>query len=204
MRNPGIHALLDNARHDATTAHPVPSEFATSHPAHRHRTHPQHRQPRRQPLGEDAAVLEHLGLQPDPHGFLTVDDTLRTGTENIWAIGDLRGGPMFTHTARDDADIVYCTDYRDQDRTAADRIVPHAVFTDPEVVSVGLTEPAARAAGYDVVIGRQDFTGVAKAAPSATPAAWSNSSPTPPPTASSAATSPDPTPATSSTKPSSP
>lgn len=70
---------------------------------------------------------------------------------------------MFTHTARDDADIVYRTVYRDQDRTTTGRVVPHAVFTDPEVGAVGLTEPAARAAGYDVIIGRQNFTGVAKA-----------------------------------------
>lgn len=111
----------------------------------------------------DRLGLEHLGLQPDSHGFLTVDDTLHTSAEDVWAIGDVRGGPMFTHTARDDADIVYRSAYRGQDRTAAGRIVPHAVFTDPEVGSVGLTEPAARAAGYDVLIGRQDFTGVVKA-----------------------------------------
>lgn len=111
----------------------------------------------------DALGLEHLDLQPDPHGFLTVGDTLNTSADNVWAIGDLRGGPMFTHTARDDADIVYRTVYRDQDRTTTGRVVPHAVFTDPEVGAVGLTEPAARAAGYDVIIGRQNFTGVAKA-----------------------------------------
>ncbi len=70
---------------------------------------------------------------------------------------------MFTHTARDDADIVYRTAFRDQERTIAGRIVPHAVFVDPEVGAAGLTEPQARAQGYDVIVGRQDFTGVAKA-----------------------------------------
>jgi pyruvate/2-oxoglutarate dehydrogenase complex dihydrolipoamide dehydrogenase (E3) component len=111
----------------------------------------------------DKLGLEHLGLQPDPRGFLPVDDTLRTGAEDVWALGDLRGGPMFTHTARDDADIIYRNVFRGQDRSTAGRVVPHAVFTDPEVGAVGLTEPAARAAGYDVIIGRQDFTGVVKA-----------------------------------------
>ena len=111
----------------------------------------------------DNLGLEYLGLEPDPQGFLTVDASLRTDAENVWALGDLRGGPMFTHTARDDADIVYRTIFRSQDRTTTGRIVPHAVFTDPEVGAVGLTEPAARAAGYDVVVGRQDFTGVVKA-----------------------------------------
>ncbi len=111
----------------------------------------------------DRLGIEHLGIEPDSHGFLAVDEHLHTAAENVWALGDIRGGPMFTHTARDDAEIVYRSTYRGQDRSTAGRIVPHAVFTDPEVGSVGLTEPAARAAGYTVLIGRQDFTGVVKA-----------------------------------------
>jgi pyruvate/2-oxoglutarate dehydrogenase complex dihydrolipoamide dehydrogenase (E3) component len=70
---------------------------------------------------------------------------------------------MFTHTARDDANIVYRNVYRGEDRSIAERIVPHAVFVDPEVASVGLTEGQARAAGYEVAIGTQEFAGVAKA-----------------------------------------
>lgn len=111
----------------------------------------------------DTLGLEHLGLQPAQHGYLPVDDQLRTHSEEVWALGDIRGGPMFTHTARDDADIAYRTTYLGQDRSTAGRVVPHGVFTDPEVGSVGLTEPQARAAGYDVLIGRQDFSGVVKA-----------------------------------------
>lgn len=111
----------------------------------------------------DTLGLEHLSLEPDARGFLPVDDLLRTQAEDVWALGDIRGGPMFTHTARHDADIAYRTTYREQDRSTAGRVVPHAVFTDPEVGSVGLSEPAARAAGYEVLIGRQDFTGVVKA-----------------------------------------
>jgi pyruvate/2-oxoglutarate dehydrogenase complex dihydrolipoamide dehydrogenase (E3) component len=111
----------------------------------------------------DALGLEHLGLQPDPGGFLPVDETLRTGAQDVWALGDLRGGPMFTHTARDDADIIYRNVFRGQNRSTTGRVVPHAVFTDPEVGAVGLTEPAARAAGHDVLIGLQDFEGVVKA-----------------------------------------
>lgn len=111
----------------------------------------------------DHLGVEHLGLEPDEQGFLPVDDQLKTPVEGVWALGDIRGGPMFTHTARHDADIAYRTTFRNQDRSIAGRIVPHAVFTDPEVGSVGMTEPAARAAGFDVLIGRQDFTGVVKA-----------------------------------------
>ena len=111
----------------------------------------------------DNLGLEHLGLEPDERGFLPVDDTLRTLSEDVWAIGDIRGGPMFTHTARHDADVAYRTVFRSQVRSTAQRVVPHGVFLDPEVGAVGLTEPQARAAGYDVIIGRQDFAGVVKA-----------------------------------------
>jgi pyruvate/2-oxoglutarate dehydrogenase complex dihydrolipoamide dehydrogenase (E3) component len=112
----------------------------------------------------DRLGLEHLGIEPGPAGFLSVDEKLRsTQAEDVWVLGDLRGGAMFTHTARDDADTVYRNTYRDSDRSVADRIVPHAVFVDPEVGSVGLTEQQARDAGYDVAVGVQRFDGVAKA-----------------------------------------
>ena len=70
---------------------------------------------------------------------------------------------MFTHTARYDADTVYPTTDRNEQASIADRLVPHAVFIDPEVGSVGLAEPDARAAGDDIAIGTQTFDGVAKA-----------------------------------------
>lgn len=111
----------------------------------------------------DTLGLDHLGLQPNPSGFLPVDDTLHTPVEDVWALGDIRGGPMFTHTARDDAEVAYRTAFRGQPRSIGGRVVPHAVFVDPEVGAVGLTEPQARAAGYDVITGRQDFAGVVKA-----------------------------------------
>jgi pyruvate/2-oxoglutarate dehydrogenase complex dihydrolipoamide dehydrogenase (E3) component len=111
----------------------------------------------------DRLGLEHLALEPSAGGFVSVDEQLRTSAEDVWALGDLRGGPMFTHTARDDADVVYRTVFRDTERSVADRIVPHAVFVDPEVAAVGLTQAEARAEGYDVIVGRQAFEGVAKA-----------------------------------------
>jgi len=112
----------------------------------------------------DTMGLEHLAIDPKADGFLDVDDQLRTlGVEDVWALGDLRGGDMFTHTARDDADIVYRNVYRNDTRSITARVVPHAVFVHPEVGSVGLTEQQATDAGYDVSIGTQQFAGVAKA-----------------------------------------
>ena len=112
----------------------------------------------------DTIGLEHLGIEPNAAGFVDVDDQLRAvGVEHVWALGDLRGGEMFTHTARDDADIVYRNLYRNDAQSTAGRIVPHAVFVRPEVGSVGLTEQQARDGGYEVLIGTQQFAGVAKA-----------------------------------------
>ncbi|MBW3620919.1 MAG: mercuric reductase [Actinobacteria bacterium] len=111
----------------------------------------------------DDLGIEHLDVTVDPRGYVGVDDRLHTDAEDVWALGDLRGYDMFTHTARDDADTVYRTVFKDQDRTIADRVVPHAVFLDPEVAAVGLTEQQARDAGYTVAVGRQEFSGVAKA-----------------------------------------
>lgn len=112
----------------------------------------------------DTVGFEHLGIEPTTAGFVDVDDQLRTlGVEDVWVLGDLRGGQMFTHTARDDADVVYQNVYRDAQRSIAERVVPHAVFVHPEVGSVGLTEQQALDAGYDVGIGTQAFEGVAKA-----------------------------------------
>ena len=112
----------------------------------------------------DHLGLEHLDITPNPAGYIDVDDHLRVpDTDNIWVLGDLHGGAMFTHTARYDADTVYPTTDRNEQASIADRVVPHAVFIDPEVGSVGLAEPDARAAGDDIAIGTQTFDGVAKA-----------------------------------------
>jgi pyruvate/2-oxoglutarate dehydrogenase complex dihydrolipoamide dehydrogenase (E3) component len=116
----------------------------------------------RTPNSDDLG-LEHLDLEPDAGGFITVDDRLRADVEDVWVLGDLRGGPMFTHTARDDADTVYRTVCKGEDRSIAGRVVPRAVFCDPEVASVGLTDQQARDAGHAVAVGRQEFTSVAKA-----------------------------------------
>ncbi len=107
--------------------------------------------------------LDEIELEPDGEGYLSVDDHLRTDAEDVWALGDLRGGAMFTHTARDDADAIYRDVYRGEARSIADRIVPHAVFVDPEVAAVGIGEEEARQAGHEVAVGKQEFSEVARA-----------------------------------------
>ncbi|MFQ5796166.1 MAG: FAD-dependent oxidoreductase, partial [Candidatus Bipolaricaulia bacterium] len=112
----------------------------------------------------DVLNLKAAGVETDARGFIKVDSRFRTTAEGIFAIGDVTGPPMFTHSARDDADILYRVIIKGDESVSTDRrIVPHAVFIDPPIGSVGLTEAAAKQAGYELKIGLKRFTGVAKA-----------------------------------------
>ena len=90
--------------------------------------------------------LETAGVECDAHGIVKVDRRLATNVPGIWAAGDIRGGPMFTHTSWDDYRILLSQMAGDGSRTT-DRIVPYAVFTDPELGRVGLTEREAKEQG---------------------------------------------------------
>ena len=105
----------------------------------------------------DALGLEDIGVSLDDRGFVETDDSFRTTTDGVYAIGDVSGPPMFTHSARDDADLLYHHLAKDEEISTEGRTVPWAVFTDPQVGHVGLTEREARDEGYEVGIGRQDF-----------------------------------------------
>lgn len=112
----------------------------------------------------DALGLDRAGVETDDRGFIRVDSRFRTTADGVLAIGDVTGQPMFTHSARDDADLLYRILLKDDANASTEgRVVPHAVFTDPEVASVGLTEAQARERGHDVAVGRQTFSGVARA-----------------------------------------
>jgi pyruvate/2-oxoglutarate dehydrogenase complex dihydrolipoamide dehydrogenase (E3) component len=98
----------------------------------------------RHPNTEDLG-LETIGLQPNEKGGIEVDERMRTKVAGVYAVGDIRGGPMFTQTAWDDGRIVV-SDLTGGDRTA-ERVTPYAVFTDPQVGRVGLSERDAREKG---------------------------------------------------------
>jgi pyruvate/2-oxoglutarate dehydrogenase complex dihydrolipoamide dehydrogenase (E3) component len=98
-------------------------------------------------LNTDDLGLETMGVS------LKVDKTLATNVKGIWAAGDIRGGPMFTHTSWDDYRILLSQIAGDGSRTT-DRIVPYAVFTDPELGRVGLTERECRERGIKFEVKR--------------------------------------------------
>jgi pyruvate/2-oxoglutarate dehydrogenase complex dihydrolipoamide dehydrogenase (E3) component len=111
----------------------------------------------------DDLGLETVGLSLKEHGFVGVDERLATGVEGLWAAGDIRGGPLFTHTSWDDYRILNSQIIGDGKRTTR-RILPYAIFTDPEVGRVGQTEREARQSGRNIKTARFDMTRSGKAA----------------------------------------
>lgn len=111
----------------------------------------------------DKLNLEAVGVETDGKGFIVADEAFKTSRQGIWAIGDVTGSPMFTHSARDDADRLYRHLLKDEDVTIEGRNVPYAIFTDPEIAAVGLTEQEAAAKGYSLKIGKHPFSRVARA-----------------------------------------
>jgi pyruvate/2-oxoglutarate dehydrogenase complex dihydrolipoamide dehydrogenase (E3) component len=111
----------------------------------------------------DDLGLEAAGVQTDAHGYITVDDYLKTSAENVYALGDCNGRGAFTHTAYNDFEIVADNLLNGTDRKVTDRIPIYALFTDPPLGRVGMTEAEARRAGREVLIGEMPMTDVARA-----------------------------------------
>ena len=101
----------------------------------------------------DDLGLETVGVQLGKGGLMEVDERLATSVAGLWAAGDVRGGPMFTHTSWDDYRILESQMIGDGRRTT-ERIVPYAVFTEPNLGRVGVSEREAREQGLEVKISR--------------------------------------------------
>jgi pyruvate/2-oxoglutarate dehydrogenase complex dihydrolipoamide dehydrogenase (E3) component len=111
----------------------------------------------------DLLHLERTGLSADERGWIPVDERCETEVEGIWALGDVTGGPPFTHTAYDDYRVIRANLLEDGSRTTTDRLLPYAVFTDPQLGRVGFTEREAREKGYDIQIAKLPMSRVARA-----------------------------------------
>lgn len=107
--------------------------------------------------------LDKAGVEVDEHGFILVNRRLETTAPGIWAMGDVTGGPMFTHISYSDYQIVYGNLYEGKDLATDQRLVPYAVYTDPELGRVGMTETEARRKGYKLKVGTVKMTSVARA-----------------------------------------
>jgi pyruvate/2-oxoglutarate dehydrogenase complex dihydrolipoamide dehydrogenase (E3) component len=111
----------------------------------------------------EALDLRAAGLDPDAGGYLPVNDKLETRVEGIYALGDVNGGPAFTHISYDDFRVIRTNLLGEGGGTTRDRIVPYVIFTDPELGRVGLGEREARARGFDVRVYTMPMTHVARA-----------------------------------------
>lgn len=106
----------------------------------------------RSPVTRDLG-LDTIGVKRDDRGFIEVDARLRTSVEDIWALGDINGGPQFTYISLDDYRIVKDQLLGDGKRSTSDRqAVPSTLFVNPPLARVGITETEARAAGHDIAV----------------------------------------------------
>ena len=100
----------------------------------------------------DTLGLDAIGLDPDDNGFLTTDDRTRTDLDHVYAVGDVAGEPMLAHKASAEG-VVAAETIAGMSTTLDSQAIPAAVFTDPEIGTVGLTESEAVEAGYDPIVG---------------------------------------------------
>jgi pyruvate/2-oxoglutarate dehydrogenase complex dihydrolipoamide dehydrogenase (E3) component len=116
----------------------------------------------RRPNTDDLG-LEAAGVKVDARGYILVDDALKTSVPNIWALGDCNGRGAFTHTSYNDYEIVAANLLDGAQRKVSDRIPVYALYVDPPLGRVGLTEAEARAKGHNVRIGVRPMTRVGRA-----------------------------------------
>jgi pyruvate/2-oxoglutarate dehydrogenase complex dihydrolipoamide dehydrogenase (E3) component len=107
--------------------------------------------------------IEKTGIELDEDGFIPVNDRLETSVPGIWAIGDVKGGPAFTHISYDDYRILTENLFDEGGASIKDRIPSYVVFIDPELARVGMNELEAKEAGHDIQTASITMDSVARA-----------------------------------------
>jgi pyruvate/2-oxoglutarate dehydrogenase complex dihydrolipoamide dehydrogenase (E3) component len=116
------------------------------------------RVPNTDELGLDAA-----GIQTDKRGYIEVDEALRTSNPHVWALGDCNGKGAFTHTAYNDYEIVADNLLSNAGRKYTDRVAIYALYTDPPLGRIGMSESEIKKAGIEALVGKRPMTRVARA-----------------------------------------
>lgn len=107
--------------------------------------------------------LQAAGVETNERGSIKVNDRLETNVPGIYAIGDVNGGPQFTHISYDDFRIIRANLIEGGEATTRDRLVPYTVFIDPQLGRVGLTETEARNCGLSIRVAKLPMAHVARA-----------------------------------------
>jgi pyruvate/2-oxoglutarate dehydrogenase complex dihydrolipoamide dehydrogenase (E3) component len=111
----------------------------------------------------DRLNLAAAGVRADARGYVPVNERLEANVPGVYALGDVNGGPAFTHVAHHDNQIVRVNLLEGGDRSTRDRLVPYTVFIDPQLGRVGLTEKQARERGRPVRVAKLPMAHVARA-----------------------------------------
>jgi pyruvate/2-oxoglutarate dehydrogenase complex dihydrolipoamide dehydrogenase (E3) component len=116
----------------------------------------------RQPNTDDLG-LQRAGIETDLRGYIRVNDALRTNVRHIWALGDCNGKGAFTHTAWNDYEIVAANLFGDRPRSLRERVTSYALYTDPPLGRIGVTEKEVRSMGRPALMGVRPMTRVGRA-----------------------------------------
>jgi len=116
----------------------------------------------RRPNTDDLG-LDNAGVVTDDHGYIAVDDQLRTNVEHIWAMGDCNGRGAFTHTSYNDFEIVAANLFDDDQRRVSDRVTTYALYIDPPLGRAGMTVDEVRKSGRKALVGKRPMTRVGRA-----------------------------------------
>lgn len=116
----------------------------------------------RRPNTEDLGV-EVAGIEVDRRGYIEVDDELRTSAPGVWALGDCNGRGAFTHTAYNDFEIVAANLFDNDRRRVSDRFITYALYIDPPLGRVGMTEAEVRAAGRPALVATRPMSRISRA-----------------------------------------
>jgi pyruvate/2-oxoglutarate dehydrogenase complex dihydrolipoamide dehydrogenase (E3) component len=111
----------------------------------------------------DTLGLEKTGVKTDERGFIQVNDKLETNVKGIYALGDVKGGPAFTHISYNDYTIVYRNLLEGADLNIKERPVPYCMFTDPQLGHVGISETEAKKQGLNFKVAKLPMSHVARA-----------------------------------------
>ncbi|MDA8169283.1 MAG: dihydrolipoyl dehydrogenase [Nitrospiraceae bacterium] len=110
----------------------------------------------------DLLDIEKAGIKTGRGNYIEVDDYLRTNMENVWALGDAAGRQMFTHAGDKEAEVAWHNASHPEKMRMDFGAVPNAVFTCPQIASVGLTEGEAREKGHGVLVGKTRYLDIVK------------------------------------------
>jgi pyruvate/2-oxoglutarate dehydrogenase complex dihydrolipoamide dehydrogenase (E3) component len=111
----------------------------------------------------EALNLSAAGIATDDHGFIRVNSKLETSTPGVYALGDINGGPAFTHISYDDFRILRTNVIDKGSVTTDNRLLPYTIYIDPQLGRIGITEAQAREQNKNVRVAKMPMSSVARA-----------------------------------------